>query len=123
VKSRWWSARAIWLHGAIAAWVAGCVAASVWQVGRAFQGNTLSYLYSFEWPFFAVIGIWGWWALIHLDDVAEALPAPHESVADPHIEAVVAREIDRGDEDESLSAYNDHLARLAARPKKRLFGH
>lgn len=44
--------------------VSGCSYAAWWQWGRAGQGNTLSYLYSIEWPIFAVVAIIGWWQLV-----------------------------------------------------------
>jgi hypothetical protein len=44
--------------------VGGCSYAAWWQWGRAAQGNTLSYLYSIEWPVFAVVAIIGWWQLV-----------------------------------------------------------
>lgn len=124
MKSRWLSARALWLHAALIVWVTGCVAASVWQVGRAIQGNTLSYMYSFEWPFFAVIGVVGWWALVHVDATEEALPT-NRGVNEQEVRtaATHARERDRASEDAELAAYNDHLAALADTSKKRLFGH
>lgn len=116
--------RALWLHAALVVWVTGCVAASVWQVGRAIQGNTLSYMYSFEWPFFAVIGVVGWWALIHVDATEEALPTSRVAQEqEVRTAATHARERDRANEDAELAAYNDHLAALADTSKKRLFGH
>jgi hypothetical protein len=109
---------------AVVLWVAGCVGASVWQVGRAIQGHTLSDLYSFEWPIFAVLGVVGWWSLLHVDDTTEIRPAEREVVEELHrTEAALARDIDRDDEDATLREYNDHLEQLADQPKKRLFGH
>ncbi len=34
-----------------------CALAAWWQVGRAIQGNSLSFLYSIEWPLIGVLGI------------------------------------------------------------------
>lgn len=102
-------------------WIAGCSAAAIWQVGRAFQGNTLSYLYSFEWPFFGVLGIWGWWALLHVDPVAPSAAVTDASAAPmPPTPLVPAEE---HTDDPTLDAYNAHLARLAAQPKRRIWGH
>ena len=36
-----------------------------WQVDRALSGNTLSWAYAFEWPFFALYAIYMWWRLLH----------------------------------------------------------
>ncbi len=70
VRQRWLSRRALLLHLEFAFLVAGCVAATWWQASRALGGNGLSWFYTFEWPAFAVIGIWGWWHLIHEDPEA-----------------------------------------------------
>ena len=41
--------------------------AAWWQITRATDGNGLSYLYSVEWPIFAILGVYFWWMLIHTD--------------------------------------------------------
>lgn len=64
-RSRWLGPRARWLHVALLIAFPGCLAAGWWQVHRAMAGNTLSYLYSFEWPLFAALSVWGWWQLLH----------------------------------------------------------
>jgi hypothetical protein len=38
---------------------------TIWQLGRALGGNTLSWAYTFEWPLFAGYAIYVWWQLIH----------------------------------------------------------
>jgi hypothetical protein len=48
----------------------GCVVAGWWQATRALAGNGLSWVYSVEWPLFALLAIWGWWHLIHEDPEA-----------------------------------------------------
>ncbi|HVX20792.1 MAG TPA: hypothetical protein VHB02_05555 [Acidimicrobiales bacterium] len=117
VRQRWFSRRAVALHVAIVLWVPGCLFAFWWQVNRAFDGNGLSYLYSVEWPAFVLVGIWGWWLLLHTDPDtvgrrAQAKLAPDRSGANP---GPVRR---REDEDEALAAYNDRLADLATRGPK-----
>lgn len=67
MRQRWFSRRALLLHLALIVWFPGCLIAGWWQVNRAFDGNGLSYLYSVEWPVFAVVGVWAWWALVHTD--------------------------------------------------------
>lgn len=67
MRQRWFSRRAVLLHVALLAWSPLCLLAFWWQVHRAFGGNTLSYLYSIEWPAFAVVGVWAWWGLLHTD--------------------------------------------------------
>ncbi len=131
-RGRWLSRRALLLHLAIVVWFPGCLVAFWWQVHRAFDGNGLSYLYSVEWPAFAVAGVWGWWQLVHTEpaDVgrraqerlaraatpseaaaAEVAPAPTATV-----QATPVRR--RDDEDPELAAYNDRLARLASEGPK-----
>jgi hypothetical protein len=36
-----------------------------WQLDRALGGNTLSWAYTFLWPFFGFYAIYMWWQLIH----------------------------------------------------------
>jgi hypothetical protein len=38
-----------------------------WQFQRAYDGNTLSWAYTFEWPLFGGYAIYVWWQLIHDD--------------------------------------------------------
>jgi hypothetical protein len=38
-----------------------------WQFERAYNGNTLSWAYTFEWPLFGGYAIYVWWQLIHDD--------------------------------------------------------
>jgi hypothetical protein len=107
------------MHLAVVVWVAGCAAATYWQVGRAFQGNEFSYLYSFEWPVFLVGGIYGWWAIVHTDPESSLRRAKVRDVkeADDAVAHLALR--DRTSEDAELAAYNDHLAQLAASGKRK----
>jgi len=124
VKSKYFSPRAIGLHAVLLLWIVSCALAAWWQVGRAVQGNSLSFLYAIEWPVFAILGVLGWYALLNLEKV------PEEEVEARRLyeermrqEARAAREAARVEEDPALSAYNDHLANIATQPKKRLWGH
>ncbi|MDA8313665.1 MAG: hypothetical protein M0010_00575 [Actinomycetota bacterium] len=129
---RWLSRRALILHLALLVWFPGCLVAFWWQVHRALGGNALSYLYSVEWPAFAIAGVWVWWQLVHTEPSPVGRP-PHERLAGiapardagakvagsplagaarPH----PARR--REEEDPELAAYNDRLARLAAEGPK-----
>jgi hypothetical protein len=107
-------------------WVPMCLVAGWWQVTRALDGNGLSYLYSVEWPIFAVVGVFAWWSLVHTDPDSVGARAQRRLLArtDGAREevpgtagATPAR--DRRSEDAELAAYNDRLADLAAsdRPK------
>jgi hypothetical protein len=128
---RWLSRRALLLHLALLAWFPGCLVAFFWQVHRAFNGNGLSYVYSIEWPVFALAGLWGWWQLVHTDPGTVGRRAQERMAAatamvegagaaggasDATRPAAPVRR--RGDEDPELAAYNDRLARLAAEGPK-----
>lgn len=47
----------------------GCLAAAWWQFDAARSGNTLSWLYTFEWPLFAGYAVYMWAKLLRDQDV------------------------------------------------------
>ncbi len=130
MRQRWFSARAFKLHLAVVLWVPACLVAAWWQVNRAFDGNGLSYLYSVEWPLFALVGVWAWWQLLHIDpdtvgrraqeQLANTEPAADGAAPDASAPASPAQPPPRHreDEDAELAAYNDRLAALAAEGPK-----
>ena len=67
VRKRWFSRRAMLLHFEFWLPAFACLIAGWWQMTRALAGNGLSWLYSVEWPAFALLAIAGWWHLIHED--------------------------------------------------------
>jgi integral membrane protein len=67
LRRRWLSRRALLLHLEVAIIVPACVVAAWWQATRALAGNGLSWVYSVEWPVFALLAIAGWWHLVHED--------------------------------------------------------
>jgi hypothetical protein len=84
----------------------------------------LSFLYALEWRAFAVLGVLGWFALINLEkDSEDDELARRAYETKMRADAQIARDAARADEDPALAAYNDHLARLASTPKRRLWGH
>jgi DNA-binding transcriptional regulator of glucitol operon len=112
------------LHVALIVFVPGCVALTWWQASRALSGNTLSWVYTFEWPIFGAYAVYMWWKLLHDEPDALAEPAPESeagarsgsgagtqarTVAEPGAEA----DGERREEDE-LAAYNRYLADLNA---------
>ncbi|HEY5104161.1 MAG TPA: hypothetical protein VII65_03865 [Acidimicrobiales bacterium] len=121
--SKYFSRRAIGLHVALILWFAMCASASYWQVGRAIQGNSLSWLYSFEWPVFGIAGVLGWYALLNLETVTEEQEVERREYEDLMRAQAQAARIVSEEEDPQLAAYNDHLAKLSHIPKKRLWGH
>lgn len=73
MRERWLSRRAVFLHVGALLFVPFCVVATWWQITRAEDGNGLSYLYTFEWPVFALLGIYFWWQFLHIDYEAVGL--------------------------------------------------
>ena len=69
-RRRWLSRRALLLHAEVVIVAPACVVAGWWQATRALSGNELSWVYSIEWPLFALIAIGGWWHLVHEDPEA-----------------------------------------------------
>lgn len=101
-----------------------CLAAAWWQVGRAIQGNGLSYMYAIEWPAFAVLGVFGWWAMLNMEKVTEHQEKARRDYEEKMREqALTARAASAEEEDPTMAAYNDHLAQLSTTPKKKLWGH
>jgi hypothetical protein len=92
---QWVTPRSLLLHLAFVAIAAGCLIAGWWQVHRAMAGNGLSYLYSIEWPAFAVVAGIGWWQMVHdtPEDIA-ARKAHHARMREASA-AVVARTLPR----------------------------
>ncbi len=123
MKSKYLSRRALGIHVALVVWIAICLAAGWWQVNAAIGGNSLSYLYAVEWPAFAVLGVFGWYALLNREKITEHQEKTRKEYEEKmRAEAQLARHVEE-EEDPVLAAYNDHLAEIASRPKKRLWGH
>jgi hypothetical protein len=101
-------------------WVPGCLIAGWWQVTVALSGNDLAYLYSVEWPVFAVFGVVAWWHFLHDDRETVGIRglrrARERAVTDGSIEAAAFGPLPRRreEEDAELAAYNDYLERLSA---------
>lgn len=118
-----------WLagHALMVVAVAVCLALGWWQAGRAAEGNTLSWAYTFEWPLFAVFTVLIWFREVRL-----ALRKGRADAASPDVEPVVERprpvitrrvrsttaEADEA-ADPQLAAYNEYLAWLSEHPEAR----
>ena len=106
MSSRWWSARSVALHLTAASAVVAFGLLARWQVHRALSGNTLSWAYAFEWPFFAAYALYMWWKLLHdgpEGDGRATRPAPPTA-----------------DEERQREAYNRYLEELAAGDRRRI---
>lgn len=57
--------RCIGLHLLLVVLVPTFLLAGWWQYHVALGGNDLSWVYTFEWPFFAVYAVYVWWKMIH----------------------------------------------------------
>ncbi len=57
--------RCIGLHALVLVLVPAFLLAGWWQYHVALGGNDLSWVYTVEWPFFAVYAVYVWWKLIH----------------------------------------------------------
>ncbi len=112
-----------WLvaHLGLVVLVAAFLALARWQMGRAADGNLLSYGYALEWPAFAVFTIWVW-----VVEVRKALrqappvPTPSEQPPTQPVAAVRRRARVEAAYDDSadpqLAAYNHYLGWLNANP-------
>jgi hypothetical protein len=68
-----WGSWRLHLFGTVA--VCGCLAAGYVELQRALAGNSLSWVYTGEWPLFAGLGIHVWAKLLR-ERHAEAHPRP-----------------------------------------------
>ena len=115
MRTDWWSRRAIGLHLALTLTVPACGLACWWQTSRALSGNTLSWVYSFEWPFFAGYAVYMWWRLVHEDPSgANAAAQSGNSVAEPGAREPVGFDPYDDEADPDMAAYNRYLAELNA---------
>jgi hypothetical protein len=103
----WFDPAALRLHMAMLVGVAGCAAAAWFEWTRALRGHEIAWVYAFEWPLFAVMGVYVWWRLLHTggapaDQVHEPRPWDGEPRSAPSVG------------DPGLAAWEAYLARLHA---------
>jgi len=86
---RWTSAPALRLHAALLAGLALAGGATWLEWSRAHDGHAIAWVYTFEWPLFAVMGVCLWWRLLHAEDTADrgdhAGPAAAGTPPDPDL--------------------------------------
>lgn len=107
--NRWFSGRAIALHATVLVVISACLALGWWQLERALSGNTLSWVYTFEWPFFAAYALFMWWKLLH-EEPGSSRGSRRRRDLSPE-QAL--------DDDEKLAEYNRYLADLRASDESR----
>jgi hypothetical protein len=117
VGPAWFSRRAVLLHLTALVVVPGCLALGWWQLHRALSGNTLSWAYTVEWPFFAVYGVYMWWRIVHEQPTKLSQSSPGSAEGRPPANGP---DRDEEDEDEELAAYNRYLAGLNATDEQKL---
>lgn len=89
----WFSPPALRLHGVAVLGVTACVVATRIEWSRAVGGHGIAWVYSFEWPIFAIMGTYLWWKLLMATapEGASRLRAPSQAastaVVDPELEA------------------------------------
>jgi hypothetical protein len=110
VSVKWFSRRALLLHATVLLVVVACLALGWWQLERALSGNTLSWVYTFEWPFFAGYAVYVWWRLLHEESGGGKRPPRRRRQPS---EASIK------DEEEKLAEYNRYLAELHASDQAR----
>ncbi len=119
-RRTWLTRRAVGLHATVVVVVPAFVALFWWQVQRVREGNTLSWAYVFEWPFFTGYAIYLWWRLVHdqpglYDEGAEVADrGGREGPGTPKDPEGPGGRVEAIEEDEELAAYNRYLAELAA---------
>ncbi len=62
---KYFTRRCLGLHALLLVLVPAFLLAGWWQYGVARGGNGLSWVYTVEWPFLAVVAVFVWWNLIH----------------------------------------------------------
>ena len=109
------SPRWLFRHVLMVALVAGCLAASRWQYGRAVERHSIqNWSYTVEWVLFGgfvVLG-WAWFLRDELRERSGAAPVARVRETPLPVVAVAAT---TEDEDPELAAYNRYLAELAAK--------
>jgi hypothetical protein len=99
--------------------VGACLVLGWWQIGRAAQGNALSFGYAFEWPVFAAFVVFLWVREIR---AARRAPDPPPAAPAPDLLASVPvrhRPPAEDEADPQLRAYNEYLTWLNADPSRR----
>ncbi|MBX6748288.1 MAG: hypothetical protein IRY85_01250 [Micromonosporaceae bacterium] len=118
-------------HALALAFVTACLLLGRWQIGRAAEGNLLSYGYAVQWPAFAAFAVWVWISEMRKtlrQSGPAAADAPDGAEPDTSDQTVRSQpppsrprrprnEAAYDDSDDpALAAYNHYLAWLNAHP-------
>jgi hypothetical protein len=124
VRRIWLSAYAWKLHLTLVVVGGGCLAFGWWMFERARHGDGAAWVYTFEWPIFAVYAGYMWWRLLHDEERMTSTPPARRAASPSASEAASTLPADKGervqqlgfdpydDEDPDLAAYNRYLAAL-----------
>lgn len=87
-ETHWLSGPSLRLHAALLGGLTGCGIATWFEWTRAHAGHQVAWVYTFEWPLFAVLGLHLWWRLLHADQprAARQLQAPIAAPEPPDAE-------------------------------------
>jgi len=119
VSVRWFSGRAVRLHATTLFVVGICLVLGWWQLTRALSGNTLSWAYTIEWPFFGGYAVFMWWKLLHEDPRGRPLRARVGLGQEKPRQGKPRRTEKDSEEDEKLAEYNKYLEELNASDRPR----
>jgi DNA-binding transcriptional regulator of glucitol operon len=112
---KWLSRRSLKLHTTVVLVVAACLALGWWQLERALSGNTLSWVYTFEWPFFAGYAVFLWWRLLHEEPGGQPFTKVMSLRSGSRAEHKAQAKRQRQEQDDQkLAQYNQYLAELNA---------
>lgn len=97
--------------------VPACLAAGWFELTRALGGREIAWVYTFEWPFYAVVGTYMWWQIWHrapreVTAASDAARTNDRSRVDggvPEPDAAAMPDLDP-----ELEAWQSYLARLHA---------
>jgi hypothetical protein len=94
------SMKALRFHVPLVVGVAVCVFAGWFELSRARHGHTIAWVYAFEWPGFAIVGIYMWWRIVTNSDDAQTRD---RSARSPEPEVTAA-------DDPGLAAWQQYLS-------------
>jgi hypothetical protein len=101
---RWLSGPSVRLHAALTAGLALSGGATWLEWTRAHEGHAVAWVYTFEWPLFAALGVVLWWRLLH----AEVRPARRPG----RLRHPASADAGPATDDPDLLAWQAYLARL-----------
>lgn len=92
--------------------IPGCLGAGWFELTRALAGREIAWVYTFEWPFYAVAGTYMWWQIWHRDPAARS--ARGSSVAQGNSRSRARPAAELPDDDPELAAWQLYRANLDA---------